>query len=319
MIAKPGRLFTIDGNGDVQSLDASGTAIDTSTGSVIAVLTPTVGAGATATTWNGLNSLGVAVSTGLYAVGLSAKDFSGNLALNLSGNNGPIQGSVAVDRIPAQTSTGVTAPTVPAVSVGGTNVTLSGGSTVGSFSAIGITLSATGGSNTTVTLAGPAGAIAGGIVTVSGSAVTYSTTAVLSSTGAYTLTITPWDSTNGAQGSPTIVPFTLLASGGGSSSAASNAAFVASVVPYPNPVRTAPATIKFTLAVASTVDVDIYALTGQRVFHQSNSYASGAQTTTWNLVNDAGGSIASGVYLARVKATNSLGTVRASKKIMVVK
>lgn len=317
VIAAPGRQFTIDGSGNVQSLDASGTVIDTSTNSVIQVLTPTVSAGDNVSVWNGLNSLGVAVSSGVYTVGLSAKDSFGNKALNLSGNNGPLQGTISVDRIPSQSAPGGTAPTVTAISVGGTSANLSGGSTVGAFSAIGITLSAAGGSATTVSLVGPAGAISGGVVTVAGTAVTYTTTTVIASTGSYTITISPFDVSGTAPGAVQVTQFMLSASGG--SSAASNEAFASSVIPYPNPIRTAPATIKFTLAVASTVDIDIFTLTGQRVFHQSNSYASGTQTFPWNLLNDAGNSIASGVYLAHVKATNSLGTARASKKIMVVK
>lgn len=320
VIAKPGRLFTVDANGDVQSLDASGTAIDTSTNSVVQVLTPTVSAGQNTATWNGLNTLGVAVSTGLYSVGLSARDSYGNKALDLTGNNGPIQGSIAVDRIPAQTATGGTAPSVTAISVGGTNAALAGGSTVGSFSSIGITLSATGGPATTVALTGPGGTIAGGLVTVSGTAVTYSTTAVLSTTGSYTVTISPYDLSGTVPGAVQVTQFTLASgAGSGSSSSQSNSTFASNLKPFPNPVRTAPATIQFVLTLASTVDIDIYTLTGQRVLHQSNSYASGTQTFSWGLVNDAGGSVASGVYIARVKATNTLGTVSATKKIMVLK
>lgn len=318
VIAKPGRLFTVDSNGDVQALDASGTVIDTSTNSVIQVLAPTVSAGSNIATWNGLNSLGVAVSTGLYAVGLSAKDSYGNKALDLTSNNGPIQGSIAVDRIPAQTATGGTAPSVTAISVAGTNASLAGGSTVGSFSSIGITLSATGGPATTVTLTGPNGTIDGGIVTVSGTAVTYSTTAVLSTTGSYTITISPYDLSGTVPGTVQVTQFNLT-TGGGSSSALSNAAFAASVKPFPNPIKTSPMTFQFVLAVAATVEIDIYTLTGKRVLHQSNSYASGTQTFSWGLVNDAGGTIANGVYIARVKATNSLGSAVATKKIMVIK
>ncbi|MEK7384148.1 MAG: T9SS type A sorting domain-containing protein [Elusimicrobiota bacterium] len=318
VIAKPGRLFTIDSNGDVQALDASGTAIDTSTSSVIQVLTPTVSAGSNIATWNGLDSLGIAVSSGLYAVGLSAKDFSGNKALDLSGNNGPIQGSIAVDRIPAQSSTGGTAPVVTAISVGGTNAALTGGSAVGAFSSIGITLSATAGLLTTVTLTGPNGAITGGVVTgLPGTAVTF-TLSQQTSTGSYSITISPYDQSGTVPGTVQTTQFNLTSSGG-TSTTLSNAAFAASLKPFPNPVRTGSATIQFVLAVASTVEIDIHTLTGQRVLHRSDSYASGTQAFSWGLVNDMGGSVASGVYIARVKATNSLGTVTATKKIMVVK
>jgi flagellar hook assembly protein FlgD len=321
VIAKPGRLFTLDANGDVQPLDASGTVIDTSTNSVVAILTPTVSAGPNTTVWNGLNSQGVAVSTGLYAVGVSGKDFSGNQALNLSGNNGPIQGSIAVDRIPAQSAPGGAAPNVTAISVGGTGVNLAGGSLVGTFSSIGITLSATGGPATTVTLTGPGGLVAGGSVQVNGTAVTYSTSAVLSSTGSYTVTISPFDLSGTVPGAVTVTQFSIPASGGGVIAPGltqTNASFGATLAPGPNPAVTS-TKIFFNLLLASTVTVDIYTLTGHRVLHQTNSFASGQQFFLWGLVNDAGGSIANGVYIARVTATNALGTVHASKKILVVK
>ena len=77
--------------------------------------------------------------------------------------------------------------------------------------------------------------------------------------------------------------------------------------------------IRFDLAVASTVEIDIFTLTGQRVLHRSDPYASGSQFFSWDLSNDGGGALASGVYIMRAKATNSLGTVTSTKKIMVLK
>ncbi len=320
VIAKPGRQFTIDASGDVQALDATNTVIDTSTGSVVRVITPTPGAGANTTTWDGLNSLGVAVSSGVYAIGVSAKDGFGNRALDLSGHNGPVQGTIPVDRIPAQGAAGGPAPSVSAITVGGTSINTLGGTSVSLANPINITLSATGGPATTVSLTGPGGLIAGGLVTVSGTAVSYSTTAVLTATGTYTLAIAPFDLSGTVPGPVLNTTFVLPAGGAGAApgTTQTNASFAAALIPAPNPAKTS-ANIMFNLPVASNVTIDIYTLTGHRVLHQINSYPAGAQFYTWGLVNDAGSTIANGVYIARVTATNSLGTVHATKKIMVVK
>lgn len=330
LIAKPGRLFRIDSNGLVQSLDATGTVIDTSTNSVVKVLTFNRNAGTYAETWDGTDTLGVAVSTGIYSVGVSAVDAFNNRALDLSGNNGPIQGTIPVDRTPAQTALNTTPPTVTGVTVGGTAINIvAGGTTVGSFSSIAFALSAnagTGSNISVVTLTGPSGPIAGGNVTASGTTVTYSTTAVLSATGTYVVSIVAKDS-NGNQTSQLSYNFLIPSSGsgsgggsGGSTSTTQSSSSLA-VKAYPNPAKgVGTATISFVLAQPSTVDIDIYTLTGRRLFHNEQYYASaGANTFPWKLSNDAGNVIASGIYLVRVKASNSLGTVSAFKKLMVIK
>lgn len=421
VIAKPGTLFTIDGNGDVQALKNG--VIDTTTNTVINVLTPTVSAGANSSNWNGLDSLGVAVSTGLYTVGISAKDAYGNRALDLSGNNGPAQTSIPVDRIPQQTSVGGAAPNVTAVTVGGTSLNLAGGSSVNSFSTLSISLSAAAGALTTVTLTGPGGAIAGGVVSGFGTTtITYSTSAVISSTGSYSVKITPFDPSGTVPGNVSNIPFSVTAAvgpsvtaisinntnltlaggtsvgpltqiavtlssagtasslisltgpggaiGGGvvtvtstgllystsavlsttgtytvsitpidsngalgpvqvtnftvsatvSSGAGSNASFSSTAVAYPNPAKTPPATLSFTLGVASTVTIDIFTLTGRRVLHRSAAYpaSANAQTFLWNLVNDAGNSVANGVYLVHATAVGSDGTTSTFKKKILV-
>jgi hypothetical protein len=171
-------------------------------------------------------------------------------------------------------------------------------------------------------LVGPGGLIAGGTVTVAGTAVTYAFALMQSSTGSYTVTVSPFDLSGTVPGPVQVTNFTIPAggaAGGAAGAAQTNATFGATVKPFPNPAVTAPTAIQFTLPLASTVDVDIFTLTGRRILHQSNPYASGTQTFNWGLVNDAGGAIANGVYLARVTATNALGTVHATKKIMVVK
>lgn len=441
VIARPGRKFTIDANGDVQSLDATNTVIDKTTASVVAVIVGQRAYGQSLTeTWNGTDLLGVAVSTGLYPVGLSATDASGNRALDLSGNNGPVAGSISVNRIPPAAAVGGPGPNVASLSVNGTALNLNGGTSVSAFSVINITLdnqagnattvslqgpngivaggkvtisgtsvvysttsvlaatgtysvsiqaydpsgvnpglpktvpflviptpgpsvtaitvpapggtalslvggaqptfglssitqitaslSAPGGTNTTFVVSGPFGIVPGGVVTVAGAQVTYSTTAVAFSTaGAYTVTVNPLDATNTNVGPTGNAGFTIAAGGGGGGGggaggpAQSNALLAASLRSVPNPVKNGPASIGFTIAADSTVDVDIYTLTGQRVVHSEKRYftANNPNSYLWNLANDAGSGVANGIYVAHITVSNALGTVKAAKKIMVVK
>jgi hypothetical protein len=218
VIAQPGHQFTIDSSGNVQALSLAG-VIDLSTNSTVQVITGQVPFNNPSTsfntyTWNGTTSLGVAVSTGVYPVGMSATDSYGNQALNLAGNNGPLEGTIAVDRIPPATPPTGSAPQVSSISVNGVNLALSGGTNVGTFSNIVITLSGNAGPATTVTLVGPTGANLGGSVTEAGAVVTYSTTAVLSSTGSYTVTVNPFDTTGAYPGSQVVTQFNLPAVSG---------------------------------------------------------------------------------------------------------
>ena len=431
VIAMPGRQFTIDSSSNVQAVN--GGVIDTSTNSVVAVIQGQVNFGANIATWNGINTLGVAVATGVYAIGMSAMDGAGNPALNLAGANGPLTGTISVDRIPAQGAASGTAPSVTGISIGGTALNLAGGTQVTSFGTINIALSATGGANTTVALSGPLGPIVGGLVNVGGTAVTFSTGVVISTVGAYAVTINPVDPTgnfpgpqqvtnfvvvttpgpsvssvtlsgtllalsggssvgNGAPFSPTIsvtlsaaagtnttvtlngpagpilggvitglpgatitysttavafstpgayslvihpidatntnigptqnVGFNVTAgAGAGGPGTGSNASFSSTAVAFPNPVKKSPATISFQLGLASTVTIDIYTMTGQRVLHQVASYpaSAAAQTFLWQLANDAGNSVANGVYLVHVSASSAAGTNTFKKKILVVR
>ncbi|MBI4422540.1 MAG: T9SS type A sorting domain-containing protein [Elusimicrobia bacterium] len=197
VIAKPGRQFLLDGNGDIQSLNATQTAIDTSTQSVIQVISFNKTAGVIQETWNGTDSQGVAVSSGVYAVGISARDGAGNLATGPSGDQNPIAGTIPVDRAAAQTATDTTAPQVNSINVGGTVINLAGGTVLTSgFTTITIGLSeaaGTGANSSLLTLTGPAGTVDGGSLNSSGQTVTYSTASTINTNGTYTLTLTAKD------------------------------------------------------------------------------------------------------------------------------
>jgi len=84
---------------------------------------------------------------------------------------------------------------------------------------------------------------------------------------------------------------------------------------YPNPFN--PTTeISFALPQASFVTLDIYNVLGQRVNSLVNGeLPAGEHTVTWNGTNDAGGSVASGVYFYRLTAGDFVQT----KKMMMLK
>jgi len=318
LVAKPGTKFTLDASGDVYP-QAAGGAIDTSTTSVIQVITFNRKAGTYSETWNGTDLNGVSVSSGIYAVGISAKDGFGNKALDLDGNDGVIAGTLTVDRQASQSATDTTAPTITGITVGGTSISLAGGTSVGSsFSSVVISLdetAGTGGNESTVVLTDPGGTNVGGTVSTSGSDVTYSTATSMTSTGTYTLTVTPRDSVGNA-GSATPYTFNIPSSAAGS--VTDQSTFETNFIPYPNPVRSPPLNVEFQLDNTANVSFDIYNILGERVLHQASSYAAGTRTFTWNLSNDAGQRVGNGVYLLRITAQDSTQSLTSVKKVMVI-
>jgi len=85
---------------------------------------------------------------------------------------------------------------------------------------------------------------------------------------------------------------------------------------YPNPFN--PSTdIAFTLPAASRVKIDILNVLGQQVRTLKDEYTeAGAYTITWDGRDQAGSSVASGVYFYRMKAGNQFEEV---KKMMMLK
>ncbi|MEW5766560.1 MAG: FlgD immunoglobulin-like domain containing protein [bacterium] len=62
--------------------------------------------------WNGLDEDNVLLPNGNYVFTISAKDTYGNLALDREGNDGPLHGTIPVDRTPDQEPPDVTSPVV---------------------------------------------------------------------------------------------------------------------------------------------------------------------------------------------------------------
>ncbi|MEK7743207.1 MAG: T9SS type A sorting domain-containing protein [Elusimicrobiota bacterium] len=440
VVAKSGRSFTFDTNGDVVPIcpagavgcvAASGTVgTDISTLSVVQTIIFNKRAGSYAETWNGTDSQGVAVTTGIYSVAISAIDGFGNRAIAFpsGGNDGPIAGTIPVERSASQTATDTTAPSITAIAVAGTNISLSGGTSVNiGFTSLAITLNEVGGTGSnlsSVALTAPAGGVAGGSVSSSSNTVTYSTATAQTSTGTYTITVTAKDQLGNASAQQTytfvattdtvapniasiqvsgssislvgatslsaafsaiavelnepsgtglyvstvtltgpagavagslsissnVLTFTATASQSstgtytitvtardtnGNTTAATPYAFTfattsgspgaqtpeefkASIKTYPNPVRRAPLSVDFTLGASANVDFDVFNILGERLYHKTVSYTAGAQTYTWNLLNDSSARVGNGVYLFRITTNDGSQTLKVVKKVMVI-
>lgn len=344
VIGKRGRQYILNGNGDTVpicpagatncTVDPTGPAsTDISTNSIVQIINFNRKAGTYSESWNGTDSFGVAVSSDIYTVSISAKDGFNNIALDVNGNQGAIQTTVPVDRTASQVAGDVTAPEISAMTVNGTSLGASSGANFvptnpavsGPFTQVVITLNETPGSGvnaSSITVTGPQGVVFAS-TGVAGNVITWTSTASVSLAGAYAVSMILRDST-GNQYIPNPVPgFTIAASGssGGSGGVAAQTAeqFRNSVSAYPNPARSAPARIAFTLAVTSSVDLDVYTVLGERVYHETKTFAAGANTFDWSMVNNTNGRIGSGIYLVRITAHDGTKSVTAMRKLMVIR
>lgn len=83
--------------------------------------------------------------------------------------------------------------------------------------------------------------------------------------------------------------------------------------PAPNPAATG-ASFRFTLGEPGTVELDLYAVTGQRLRRLANTrYDAGEHTVSWDGRDDGGRPIAPGMYFIMLKANG----VSQSRKLML--
>jgi len=84
---------------------------------------------------------------------------------------------------------------------------------------------------------------------------------------------------------------------------------------YPNPFNPS-TTIDYDLAISSHVTIDIFNVAGQKIRTLVDEHkAPGSHSVVWNGIDDAGGEVASGVYLYRLQVGEYLKT----KQMMLVK
>jgi flagellar hook assembly protein FlgD len=83
---------------------------------------------------------------------------------------------------------------------------------------------------------------------------------------------------------------------------------------YPNPFNPI-TTIRFELARAMRVGVDIFDIAGRKVSTLANrEFVAGSHTVVWNGTDDAGTRLASGVYVYRVSAG---GTIHSGTMVLL--
>jgi hypothetical protein len=133
-----------------------------------------------------------------------------------------------------------------------------------------------------------------------------------SANGTYTLNIIPRD-TVGNTASATVYTFTLNISATGAS-----AAFAQSAFAYPNPVKNAAfVTFAYTVNNATTMKLEVFNILGALVYQESWATTAGALTHTWNLSNQSGNKLATGVYLYRLSASSVSATPKLQKLIII--
>lgn len=320
VIAKPGSAFVVDGNGEAQPTDKSTGVIDTSL--VVSSFTYHRKAGTNKEGWDGTSSTGTAMPSGNYVVAVTASDDYGNHALDASNNDYLITTQISLEKTAGSdsgTTTRTSDTTGPTITVSPTN----GASSNSSVSTITVTLADTASSidltttRTSLLLKLPNGSnlkeSSGGFtVTTSSSNVLILTafSTPLNSNGTYNLTGTGYD----AVGNRTSidVSFTIDIKLG--------AAFTQSLKIYPNPAKNLDPTIQFDLAVDATVSVDIYNILGERVSSSGDvAYtARNGGSIIWDRRGKDGSYVGSGLYLVKIKATSSSGTVETTKKLVIV-
>jgi flagellar hook assembly protein FlgD len=274
-------------------------------------------AGAQNETWNGFDDNGVSLPNANYVFAITAIDDSGNRAIDNSGNNGLFVGNVTIDRTAAQTSTVTSPPSLSGISVGGTNVALTGGVVLTQpFTTLSVTMSDTGGgtislTGSQVTLTGPTTGTIQATISNNGSNTVTLTFPQQSTNGTYTLNIVPKD-TIGNTAPATVYTFTLSISQSGVA-----AAFASSTFAYPNPAKKVDSiSFAYTTNSQSTMKLEVYNILGELIYQDNWAQSqSGAQVRTWNLENQSGNKLATGVYLYRL---SSNGTWANFQKLIII-
>lgn len=96
-------------------------------------------------------------------------------------------------------------------------------------------------------------------------------------------------------------------------------AFQQSVAVYPNPVKNGLATFRYNLERAAKVNIKVYTIMGQLVWDKEYNDAAGTNIEhKWELKNDSGNAIATGVYICRITADDGVEEMTVIKKLIVV-
>jgi len=305
----------------------SGDLIPSSTGTlagddIAQVITYYRGPGVNTETWDGTGPTGVAVANGIYPVGISARDASGNTAVSTNGNDQPFFEYITVDKRTADTS--VENPGVPPALV---SLNPSSGTTVGSCSLITVVLSDTSGVNAaattvsvtfgTVTYSHANGNATQSPVTGTGTSFTLTLSTALTGEGSYTISVTAADIYGNQQ---TYTSIFIIAAGAGAGDD-----FKGVVKAYPQPATGGFITIRYDDAASSifagdpltSITLDVYTIFGEKIQPcPSPTITPAAGTCVWTYGSLG---LAPGVYVYRIKAVGNGKTYEAVKKMVIYK
>lgn len=298
----------------VSMADTGGSGVDL-TNSLVTLTGPTTNTITVTVTNDNINTITLTCASqqstnGTYIVRVRPRDKMGNAASDS-----------IVNFVLATASSDVTPPTVTKVLVGGNSISLTGNDTLSqSFESISVTLTDVGGagvdlSSTTITLVNPSTTAVTGIVTNNGTDTITVTFVKQSMDGVYTITITPKDKVSNT-GVPVVARFTL-------SLAASVASrnFADSIYVCPNPAKGVD-NVQFRFVTPKTISakLEIYNIRGELVFEEAFTAAAASteQNYVWDLKNQAGSKLATGVYLYRLFDDGSTSKSKKLKKIIII-
>ena len=267
--------------------------------------------------WNGLDQNSGALPNGIYAVSFAARDGYGNNAIDAQGNDGPIETTITIDQTLAETAKDSIPPTVSnwyingnAVAAGATldhAVMFVSADIQDETSGSGVKISAC-----SITLTGPNGLITGTFTNDSVDTVTSTPTASQTTNGSYIITVTATDAFGNSQVYTRSFTLNITAT-------AAAATFERSVKAYPNPAKGVPLNISYNINAPSTLTLEIFTLLGESVYKKEwTKLSAGAYTEVWNLVNDSGSKIGSGVFICKIKANDGTSTFSVMKKLIAI-
>ncbi len=303
-ICEPGTTFSLDANGEPQPSPST---------NLLKTFSFSRSAGANIEVWDGMDENGVVLDNKVYVFAISATDTDNNHAIDNSGNDQPIVGSIPVDRTASQVASDGQAPIV-------TTVTPSNGSTVTTaFTHISAVLQdEAGGSgldleNSTITLTDPNGTVITDTKSDNGVDTLLLTFSAQSGNGTYTIRVIPQDKA-GNTGSPSTSTFTLNLTASGQ-----QVSFKETVYVYPNPVNTGKAMFAYNLVSNAVVTIKIYNMMGELVYSDRKNDTSGVKTWDWNCVNESGNFVGSGLYIYTLTAFDGTSTFEAVKKLVIIR
>lgn len=257
--------------------------------------------------WNGANTAGTNLASGLYAFTLSATDAFGNHAIGATGNNYAQWGTIAINRASSQPSV----VTVAAFPSQGALVPSGLNSLYARFvpASPNVVIN---GDQSGVVLLGPDGKYVP--VTrqwrANESRLDYTPYQPLTQPGDYQAVFTVRGQVLPEQTFETqdLVTFSLQAP-----------AKVSDAYLAPNPVKgVEEARVVFTLDSDATVTFQVMDIAGQLLLEKREQRSAGPQTLLWNLRNESGQKLANGLYIYKLRFETASGSSQVTKKFSVV-